>query len=85
MPIDVLRVFIDLPQRDAEDRDERAWYTASVEFLCSVYRDGDDGRWMGGHGFLHGCGRADLGINPAMFDRVAQNHVPQVCGGSCVA
>jgi len=40
---------------------------------------------MGGDGFLHGCGKADLRMDPAMFDEVAQHHVPQVCGSSCVA
>jgi len=38
-----------------------------------------------GDGFLRGCGKADLGMNPAMSDEVAQHHVPQVCGSGCSA
>jgi len=38
-----------------------------------------------GDGILRGCGKADLGMDPAMFGDAAQHHVPQVCGSGCVA
>jgi len=40
-----------------------------------------EGGWGG---FLHGCSNADLGMEPAMFDEVAQHHVPQILYATAV-